>query len=88
MTLFFLPLWAVLNLALMFGEEYGWRCYLQPILQNRFGPRRGVLLLGLLWGLWHLPLNLYYYSTAQPVGAVERLCGPWDILRLGLPENR
>lgn len=64
MTLFFLPLWAVLNLALMFGEEYGWRCYLQPILQNRFGPRRGVLLLGLLWGLWHLPLNLYYYSPA------------------------
>lgn len=64
MTLLFLPLWAVLNLALMFGEEYGWRYYLQPILQNRFGPRKGVLLLGLLWGLWHLPLNLYYYSPA------------------------
>ena len=24
--------------------------------------RNGVILLGLLWGLWHLPLNLYYYS--------------------------
>ena len=64
MTLLSLPLWAVLNLALMFGEEYGWRYYLQPLLQNRFGPRRGVILLGLLWGLWHLPLNLYYYSPA------------------------
>ena len=72
MSLLLLPLWAVLNLALMFGEEYGWRYYLQPILQNRFGPRRGVLLLGLLWGLWHLPLNLYYYS---PVTALLSLLG-------------
>lgn len=45
-----------------FGEEYGWRYYLQPRLQQKFGPRRGVLLLGVLWGLWHLPLNLFYYS--------------------------
>ncbi len=72
MSLLLLPLWAVLNLALMFGEEYGWRYYLQPILQSRFGPRKGVILLGLLWGLWHLPLNLYYYS---PVTALLSLLG-------------
>lgn len=45
-----------------FGEEYGWRYYLTPVLQSRFGKRRGVLLLGILWGLWHLPLNLFFYS--------------------------
>ena len=45
-----------------FGEEYGWRYYFQPLLQKRFGLRGGVLLLGVLWGLWHLPLNLFYYS--------------------------
>ncbi|EFB76586.1 CPBP family intramembrane glutamic endopeptidase [Subdoligranulum variabile] len=45
-----------------FGEEYGWRYYLTPVLQKRFGKRRGVLLLGILWGLWHLPLNLFFYS--------------------------
>lgn len=45
-----------------FGEEYGWRYYLQPIMQKKFGLRRGVLLLGLLWGIWHLPINLFYYS--------------------------
>lgn len=45
-----------------FGEEYGWRYYLTPVLQSKFGKRQGVLILGVLWGLWHLPLNLFFYS--------------------------
>lgn len=52
-----------LSFLAFFGEEYGWRYYLQPKMQRKFGPRRGILLLGLLWGFWHLPLNLFYYST-------------------------
>lgn len=44
------------------GEEYGWRYYLQPLLQKRFGMRGGVLLLGVVWGLWHLPVDLFYYT--------------------------
>ena len=44
------------------GEEYGWRAFLQPLLQKRLGARRGVLLLGVMWGGWHLPLNVFYYS--------------------------
>lgn len=59
-----LPLSFVLAFAPFFGEEYGWRAFLQPLLQKRFGPRRGVLLLGVLWGFWHLPLNVFYYSPA------------------------
>ena len=46
-----------------FGEEYGWRYYLQPLLQRRLGLRKGVLLLGVIWGLWHLPLDFFYYTT-------------------------
>ncbi len=45
-----------------FGEEYGWRYYLQPILQKKFGKRWGVILLGIVWGLWHLPVSFFYYS--------------------------
>lgn len=41
-----------------FGEEYGWRFYLQDRLFTFFGGYKGVVLLGLIWGLWHLPLNL------------------------------
>ena len=45
-----LPLNFVLSFTAFFGEEYGWRYYLQPILQQKFGLRRGVIVLGLLWG--------------------------------------
>ena len=52
-----------LVVAAFFGEEYGWRYYLQPIMQKRFGLRGGVLLLGVVWGLWHLPIDFFYYTT-------------------------
>lgn len=48
-----------------FGEEYGWRYFLQPLLQRRFGLVKGVVLLGVLWGIWHLPLDFFYYSTPE-----------------------
>ena len=49
--------------AAFFGEEYGWRYYLQPLFQKRFGLKAGVLLLGVVWGLWHLPIDFFYYTT-------------------------
>ena len=51
------------------GEEYGWRYYLQPIMQKKFGPRAGVLLLGVVWGLWHLPIDFFYYSPSAGLTA-------------------
>lgn len=53
-----------------FGEEYGWRYFLQPVMQKKFGLRRGVILLGLLWGIWHLPLNLFYYSPETSLQSI------------------
>lgn len=38
-----------------FGEEFGWRAYLLPKLMP-LGGRKAVLLLGVIWGVWHWPI--------------------------------
>lgn len=38
------------------AEEPGWRDFALPRLQRRYGPLGGTLILGPLWGVWHLPL--------------------------------
>lgn len=39
-----------------FCEELGWTGFAYPRLRARFGALGGALLLGVLWGLWHLPV--------------------------------
>lgn len=51
----------VLGIVIAFGEEYGWRGYLQSKL-FKMGRVRGVLLLGVIWGVWHWPVILMGYN--------------------------
>ena len=46
-----------LLLAGMIGpvEEIGWRGFAMPLLQRSLPPLGAALLLGTVWGLWHLP---------------------------------
>lgn len=46
------------QLAVVLGEEPGWRGFALPRLIERLGPNVGTLILGIAWALWHLPLFL------------------------------
>lgn len=61
------------------GEELGWRGYLQIELDKRFSMPGSSLIVGVIWGLWHLPLwivsgfegvNLLLYAVFFMVGLV------------------
>lgn len=49
----------------IFGEEYAWRGCLQGRLQRLFGKRMGVIILGIIWELWHMPLWFTAYGLNQ-----------------------
>ncbi|MFJ4201847.1 CPBP family intramembrane glutamic endopeptidase [Streptomyces sviceus] len=40
------------------AEEPGWREFAMPRMQRRYGPLTATLVVGALWGCWHLPLFL------------------------------
>ncbi|MCX5378705.1 CPBP family intramembrane glutamic endopeptidase [Streptomyces sp. NBC_00091] len=38
------------------AEEIGWRCFLQPLLRTRLGTLAASVTVGLVWGVWHVPV--------------------------------
>lgn len=51
------PVVAVMFMMLFLGpiEEFGWRGVLQPLLQRHMAPIFAGVLIGAIWGFWHLP---------------------------------
>lgn len=52
----------ILNVLPILGEEFGWRAYLQPKLIELYGPKKGLVLTGIVWGLWHAPIIAMGYN--------------------------
>ena len=66
-----LPINALFATPILFGEEFGWRSY----LQLRLFPAQPVLsavVTGAIWGIWHYPVNLrgYNYPDHRLLGLV------------------
>lgn len=68
-----------INAVFAIGEEAGWRGYLYPRLSARFGRRRGYILGGVIWGLWHAPIIVLGHNYGveywgYPVTGVLAMC--------------
>lgn len=56
------------------GEEIGWRGFLLPELLRRMNPLTASLILGIVWGLWHLPIDLHAgFGVAGPGAILMRV---------------
>ena len=56
----------LINMLAAVGEEAGWRGFLYPQLKARFGRKKGWLIGGVIWGMWHWPVMClagYEYGT-------------------------
>lgn len=67
---------AVANSFLAAGEEIAWRGLLQGLLIERLGVWKGILLLGFLWSMWHLPIQIFGYNYPESPVAGSLIISP------------
>lgn len=67
MLLFYTALAAALSFYAL-GEEIGWRSYLYPKLEKLIGTPGTIIVGGIIWGLWHIPVTLqgHNFGTDYP----------------------
>lgn len=65
----------ILNTLFALGEELGWRGYLLVKLLP-LGQGRAILISGVIWGIWHMPVILQGHNYPQaPVAGVFMMIG-------------
>ena len=69
------------------AEELGWRGLALPRLQVRYGALVSSILLGLVWGLWHIPSLVYFGMSLMEIGLAVIGTIPLAILYTWLYNN-
>jgi membrane protease YdiL (CAAX protease family) len=67
------PIGLMIWLLNAYPEEYGWRGYALPQLLERFSPFAASIILGIIWGVWHLPLHFIPTTTQYVIPVWEFL---------------
>jgi len=65
------PIFLIMFLTQALPEEYGWRGFAIDRLQSRWNALTASLVLGFLWGLWHLPLHFMTGTTQEIIPVAE-----------------
>lgn len=64
----FLPGLVLQMITTGLAEEPGWREFAMPRMQRRYRPVTATLIVGVLWGAWHLPLFLTEWGGSTNSG--------------------
>lgn len=69
----------LINFIPCFGEEWGWRGYLLPKVNERLSFVPTILVTGVIWGLWHAPLTALGHNYGMdyagwPVLGIFAMC--------------
>lgn len=67
------------NLLNCFGEEWGWRGYLLPKMLKQFKIVPALLISGVIWGVWHMPLIIIGHNygvgyRGYPIVGILAMC--------------
>jgi membrane protease YdiL (CAAX protease family) len=66
------------------GEEFGWRAYVQEKLIRKYGLNGGLILLGVIWGYWHLPIGLMGWNFPEHPVLGALILTPLSMIFLGI----
>jgi len=75
---------SLLGTIVTMGEEFGWRAYVQEKLIRKYGLNKGLILLGVIWGYWHLPIGLMGWNFPEHPVLGALILTPLSTVFLGI----